>query len=147
MNSIDLKQTSSPAEMATSLEALAPQLAEWAQALRHVDEVLRASAQAQQVTDETRRRHEHVLAQITEARRTLAELQAEKLQAQADWDANQKSWEAEHHEQMRGLLAERDRLQRELERLRKRRAQGEQALSTLRAVLADARSHLDSMTD
>jgi chromosome segregation ATPase len=147
MNPIDLKRTPSPAEMATSLEAVAPQLAEWAQALRHVDEVLQASSHAQQVMDETRRRHEHVLAQITEARRTLAELQAEKLQAQADWDASQKLWEAEHHEQMRGLLSERDRLQREIERLQKRRARGEQALSALRAVLADVRIHLDSMTD
>jgi chromosome segregation ATPase len=147
MKAIDLKQAPSPAELATTLEGVGPQLAEWTQVLRHVDEVLRASADAQQTIDETRRRHEHLLAQITEARRALADLQAEKLQAQADWDASQKRWEAEQHEQLQGFLAERDRLLREIDGLQKRRIQGEEALSALRGVLANVRSHLDGMSD
>jgi chromosome segregation ATPase len=147
MNAINPKPTSSPAELATVLEGVGLQLTEWTQALRRVDEVLRASAETQHMMDETLRRHEHVLAQIAEARGLLADLQAEKLQMQADWEANKKRWEAERHEQLQGFLAERDRLQSEIDGLQKRRTEGEQALGALRAILANVRSHLDGMTE
>jgi endo-1,4-beta-D-glucanase Y len=147
MNRTDLIQALAPAELATTLDTLGRQLSQWTQTLRNVDEVLRICAESQQLTEETRKRHEQILAQIAEAERTLADIQAERLQLQADRDATQERWEAEDQEQMQAFLAERERLQREIEGLQKRRRQGEEALSVLRTVLATVRSQLDSMSN
>jgi chromosome segregation ATPase len=147
MDASDRKHSPSPAELASALEAVGPQLSEWAHALRQVEDLLRASAETQERMSDTRRQYEHILSQIAEARRTLADFHAEKVQVQADWEASQKRWEGEHRELMEGFFAERSRVQREIDALQKRLGQGEQALSTLRATLASIRSRLDSMTD